>query len=730
MASQLQGYYRFPTIHEDRVVFVAEDDLWEVPASGGVARRLTTSLSTVATPRFSPGGQWLAFMGAEDGPQEVYLMPSRGGQVRRLTWLGSAGRVLGWRDDQRILFASVSGQPLRQPEWIFLINRDGTELQRLAYGPANRIGFCGNITVLGRRNGDPARWKRYRGGTAGDIWIDPDGGGEFRKLIDLKGNLADPMLIGARVYFLSDHDGIGNVYSSYPNGSDLQRHTDHREFYARNASSDGRRIVYHAGADLYVFDPQSGASAKIEIAFHCSRAQTHRKFVEAARYLQDYDLAPNGSSLALVCRGKSFAMGCWEWPVAQQGARQGVRYRLSRFLNDGKRLVLCSDMGGEDHLEIHWIDGSQPPARIVAQDLGRPTEMKISPVADAALITNHRQQLLHVNLESGEMKALDHDKYQMIGGFCWSPDGRWAAYGSSVNIRQSVIKVCEIESGEIHAITRPILSDYEPAFDPEGKYLYFLSGRIFNPVYDRLLFDAGFPRGAQPFAITLRKDLASPFVPEPEGFGKKKKDSDNDSREEDDESDKPESDEAASGESGTSAKTEQKKIVPIVIDFDGIEDRIVAFPAAEGIYGQIAATKRRIFYTTLPVEGALGRTWFDTNIPAKATLKAYDFKKREEITVADGITNFQLSRDRSALAIQVGRRLRVVAAATDSLAEKDKGGNGDKPGRKSGWIDLDRPKVAIEPTEEWRQMLAEAWRLQRDYFWTEDMSKVDWDGVL
>src|SRR5206468_600193 len=241
-------YYRFPTIHNDTIVFVSEDDLWTVPAGGGVARRLTSGLGLATHPALSPDGQWLAFSGRDEGNPEVYLMPARGGEARRLTFLGANSSVIGWRGDE-IIFSSDTQQPFRPPQ-LWTVGR--TAPKRLLFGPATWISFGPDgRCVLGRNAPDPARWKRYRGGTAGDLWI---GGKEFRRLIQLKGNPSRPMWIGSRIFFLSDHEGTGNLYSCTSTGKDLRRHTNHEDFYVRNPSTDGRRIVYHAGADLFVFD--------------------------------------------------------------------------------------------------------------------------------------------------------------------------------------------------------------------------------------------------------------------------------------------------------------------------------------------------------------------------------------------------------------------------------------------------------------------------------------------
>jgi tricorn protease len=713
MTAQIKGYYRFPTIHEDRVVFVAEDDLWEVPVTGGVARRLTANLGAVSHPFFSPDGRWLAFVGRDEGHSEVYVMPASGGPARRLTFLGSNAAVVGWHQE-RIVFASDVGRPLRHDIWLHSIDLEGNKPQTLALGPAQAASWGDGGMVIGRNTGDPARWKRYRGGTAGEIWIDEQGTGEFRKLIELRGNLANPMWIGGRVYFISDHEGVGNVYSCTPVGKDLKQHTEHREFYARNATTDGRRIVYHAGADIYLFDPAVGESHKVEIEYHSPQVQRSRKFAEPAKYLEDYALSGDGSHLALVNRGQTFTMGNWEGPVLQHGIRNGVRYRLTRWLRDGKRVVLVSDEGGQDHVEVHHLDGSLAPRSYSDLDVGRPHAIRVSPTKDEIALTNHRQELMRIDLDSGERTVIEQSQYGPIAGFDWSPDGRWIAYSFAPSLRVRVIKLYDSESGEIHQATEPLLQDYAPVFDPEGKYLYFLAARVFDPVYDNMHFDLNFPKGVRPYAITLRKDLPSPFVPEPRGFEEKK------DEEKEDQSDDPAADEEKQ-------EGEEQEELKVTIDLDGIADRIVAFPVEESKYGRIDAVKGRVFYTVYPVEGARDMEWFEQEVPAKATLKVFELEKLKESVFIDRITSFKLSGDGSALACRIGRKLRVIQAKRDPSQKLP---TEDKPGRESGWIDLSRIKGSIEPPQEWQQMFHEAWRLQRDYFWVEDMSGVDWERVL
>jgi tricorn protease len=715
MTAQMRGYYRFPTIHDDKIVFVAEDDLWVVPVTGGVARRLTANLGAVSHPFFSPDGQWLAFVGREEGHAEVYVMPTPGGPARRLTFQGSNATVVGWHQDQ-IVFASDFGRPVRHDIWLHTVDLDGHEPQALALGPAQAASWGNGGMVIGRNTGDPARWKRYRGGTAGEIWIDEQSTGRFHKLIELPGNLANPMWIGHRIYFLSDHEGVGNLYSCTPDGDDIRQHTDHREFYARNATTDTRRIAYHAGADIFFFDPALEESHKVEIDYHSPQVQRSRKFIKPAKYLENYDLSHDGSHLALVTRGHTFTMGNWEGPILQHGVRSGVRYRLTHWLKDGDRVVLVSDEGGQDHLEVHHVDSSSPPRSYSELDVGRPDAIQVSPTKEEIALTNHRQELMRIDLDSGEGTVIEQSQYGLIAGFDWSPDGRWIAYSFAPSPRVRVIKLYDSETGEIHQATEPLLQDFGPTFDPEGEYLYFLSARVFNPVYDNMHFDLNFPKGVRPYAITLRRDLLSPFVPQPRGFETKK--------------DKEERNPAQKGQQAADEERQegqQESELEVAIDLDGISDRIVAFPVQEGKYGRIDAIKGRVFYTSYPVEGSRDEEWFQQEVAAKATLKVFDLEKLEESVFVDRVTSFELSGDGSAMACRIGQRLRVIEAKRDPAKRLP---SEDEPGRESRWVDLSRIKASIEPLQEWQQMFHEAWRLQRDYFWSEDMSGVDWDRVL
>lgn len=717
-----QGYPRYPTLHGDRVAFAAEDDLWLVGDAGGRAWRLTAGVGEASLPRWSPDGTWLGFTGREEGAAEVYAMPAAGGPAERLTWQATptapAG-VVGWTPDgAAILYTSSAEHPFRREQWLYAVAPRGGAPQRQPYGPAAAIAFGPDgAVVLGRNTADLARWKRYRGGTAGELWIDRTGGGEFAPLLRLPGNVASPCWLGERVYFLADHEGVGNVYSCRPDGSDLQRHSDHADYYARNLSGDGQRLVYHAGGELYLLDPAAYAPRRLPVELASGRTQQARRFVSAARHLHSARLKPDGTGLALTARGKAYTLAHWDGPVLQHGAADGVRYRLLNWLPDGQRLVaVASDAESDEQLVVVSGDGTAPERRLTL-DIGRVDLLEVAPTGARVALTNHRHELLLVDLDAAapEARLLDHSGIGRLEGLAWAPDGRWLAYGLPTALQTVAIQVCAVDSGETFAATRPVLRDTLPAWDPDGKYLYFIGQRDFDPVYDSLHFDLGFPRGTRPFAITLRRDLPAPFQPAPSRPGDKGAAA---------EGEKAAAGAATNGSTPTAGATP----APVEIDREGITERVLAFPVPEGRYERVAALAGKALFLVSPIQGTRDHDWFNLTPPARAALEVYDLDAQRHERLLDGITDFTLGADRQTLLVRVGERLRVLRAG-EKAPEPKPGSDPRAAGRESGWIDLERVPVSVRPAAEWGQMFREAWRLQRENFWTEDMSGHDWAKI-
>ena len=542
----LDGYLRLPSISGDLIVFVTEDDLWSAPAEGGQARRLTADLLGIGHPVLSRDGNLVAFSSELQGQPDIYVVPTAGGIARRLTWLGAPGtrlmrldsptKVLTWAPDGRVVYASDAGQPFSGLSMAYAISNEGNQpAEPLPFGPVRDASYgpSGGV-VIGRNTADPALWKRYRGGRAGAIWVDRAGTGAFEPLLvpgDVSGNLASPMWVGDRIFFLSDHEGIGNLYSCSLTGSGITRHTDHAEHYARLAGTDGVRIVYQVAGRLWIYDPATDRTKEIPVEVGSPRAQRQPRFVPADQYLGRYQLDKTGKRIVLDTRGKLFSFAPFDGPVLQHGLGQGARYRLASFLGEGTEavgpaVVTVSDASGKEMIEVYRAPGSTAPQVLDVPELGRVIEMVPSPDGTNLAVTNHQHQLLLVSVESGQSRVLDESVFGRPAGPTWSPDGKWVAYSFPARGKTSQVKLADIGGDGPVAVTDALFRDICPSFDPTGKYLYFLSWRTFDPVYDSLFFDLGFPRGARPYLVTLQADLPSPFLVPPEAEVERHEDGD------------------------------------------------------------------------------------------------------------------------------------------------------------------------------------------------------------
>lgn len=691
-----RGYYRHPTIHGDTVVFVSEDDLWSVDVAGGIAHRLTANPGTQQFPRFSPDGSLLAFASRDEGTGDVFVMPATGGSPARVSFFGRTSAVVGWTPDgDSVLVRTDHAQPFDGWDHLWAVPATGDPAEPLGIGPAVAISHPsrGRGVVIARHWQDAARWKRYRGGRAGTLWIDRDGSGSFEVLIDLPGNLAHPMWVGRRIYFLSDHEGVGNLYSVTPTGRGLTRHTSHDDFYARFASSDGRRVVYHAGADLWMYEPADDRTGRIEVRIPSARPQLNRSFAPPGRHLESVRLHPQGHSVAVVARGGAFTMPLWEGAPRRHGAVSRHRRRLTTWLPDGERIVSVTDETGEESLVVERADGTGDSI-LIERDFGRIRTLDPAPKgASRVAVTNHRHELLLVDLSRKTTRVLYRSPHSWIAGTAWSPDGRWLAFSAPLTRLTSTLHLFDSTTRRVHQLGEPRFSDADPVFDPGGRFLAFLSARVFDPVADGHFHDHGFPRAVVPMVIPLGPGAFSPFAPEnrpPRAPG-------------------PPPNGASDG--------------PVDIQLDGLIDRAQVVPVQPGRHVRLAFGAGRLFFLTMPLAGSRPVSWGQSE-PPKGVLSVWDFAADKVEQVAEGVTDVSTSADGKVVAMLADRKLRVVAVGW----KDDKSGK-DATGRESGWVDLDRISVEVHRTEEWRQMFSEAWRLQRDHFWVESMGGVDWVAV-
>lgn len=772
------GYYQRPTLMGETLVFVYEDDLWltELKKGAVTAYRLTANPGRANDPQLCPDGQHLAFTSLDEGHPEVFVTRLDEMEPQRLTYLGEDTRCVGWtRDGSEVLFATNAGNPFSRIFKLASVHRDGGPASRLGLGPAAHVSYAPKKgRVIGRHTWDPARWKRYRGGTAGQLWIDPKEDGQFHQLLELNGNLTRPLWVGDRIYFGSDHEGICNLYSCNRQGKGLRQHTFHKDFYIRYPNTDGKRIVYQCGGDIYLFDPSAKKPKKLDITVHTPRPRLARKFVSPGRYLESYALNPTGSHCALGVRGRPFTMAHWEGAVQQHGERDGVRYRRVSWGEQG--LICVNDSKGEEEIGLFMLASKEEQERLGApfgvepeyrsltegHDIGRVLDLGLSPCGDKVWFSNHRHELFALSFPRAEepeekkkakgkkskkkakplpppapeLVLVTSDPYRRIGGACWSPDGEWLAYSRAINRQDSQIEIWSWETRESQAVTTPAFYDWGPDFDPDGRYLYFLSCRDFDPVRDNMFFEHSFPKAARPYVITLQKEQPDPFLDRPRPPGddppalpspyveEEKKDGESEESSKTSDADEgKDSKEKADAEAKAKAE-EAKKPKKIRIDFEGIQHRVRVFPVDEGRYWGVMGLKGKVLLGLSPVKPNLGTASTPSEGPS-GMVGVYDLKKLEMAWPLKAVSGFDASADRSTVIYRSGSSLRVLKAAAVASAPSER-----TAGRTSGWLDLGRVKVSVKPAPEWGQMLAEAWRLMRDHFWDKKMANVDWEGML
>ncbi|KAB2972664.1 peptidase S41 [Streptomyces sp. SS1-1] len=700
------AYLRHPHLHGDLVAFTAEDDVWLAPLDGGRAWRVSADNVPVTSPRISPDGTTVAWTSTRDGAPEVHIAPVDGGPSTRLThWGSQRTRVRGWTPDGRVLAISTWGQGGSRRTWAHAVPLDGGPATTLPYGPVGDVVHGPRLLLASAPMGlEAARWKRYRGGTAGKLWIDREGDGDFVRLHeDLDGNLECPLWAGDRVAFLSDHEGVGAVYSSLADGSDLRRHTPVDGFYARHASGDGTRVVYASAGELWLLDDLDTAEPRrLGVRLGGQRTDRRPYLLNAARWFGSASPDHTARGSAVAVRGSVHWVTHRSGPARALAAEPGVRARLPRtFRADGEEWVVwVTDAEGEDALEFAPATGLAPgatPRRLAAGRLGRVLELAVAPDGSRAAVAAHDGRLLFVERESGEVREVDRSADGPVSGLVFSPDSAWLAWAHPGPDPLSQLKLANTTDLSVSEATPLRFRDYAPAFTLDGKHLAFLSTRAFDPVYDEHVFDLAFVVGSRPHLITLAATTPSPFGPQRHGRA----------------FDAPDKDETPDSE-GTPATR---------IDLEGLADRIVPFPVEAARYGHLRAAKDGVLWLRHPVRGVLGaaRAGLDDPEP-KTELERYDLVRRRVEHLADDADHFEVSGDGKRVLLWTDGRLRVVPS--------DRRPSGDEDGDSNVAVDLGRVRQRVDPSAEWRQMFEETGRIMRDHFWRADMNGVDWAGVL
>ena len=696
---------RFPDVHKDKLAFVYAGDIYVADRDGGQAVRLTSHEGLELFPKFSPDGTQIAFTGQYDGDFAVYVVPVAGGEPKRLTYhpgilhtserFGPENIVLGWHPDgRRVIFRSRK----EANDWwegrIYLASLDGglpevlpmkvagftslsPDIKKVAYCPIYR---------------DFRTWKRYKGGMAQDVWTFDLETFESKKITDWEGTDNMPMWYEDKIYFNSDRTGTLNLYV-YDNATGQTRAvTAFDEYDVRWPSLGPDGIAFENGGYIYVLDLPSETLKKVTVELTYDRPSMRTEFVNVSDNIRGYDISPDGKRAVFRARGELFTVPEKEGNTRNLTGTSGANERYPAWSPDGKWIACVSDIDGEDELYLISRDGKEK-IRLTTDGRCLRYNPVWSPDSRKLAYSDKELNLYYIDIDTKKPVKIVRATRNEIHDHTWSPDSRFIAFTRVLDNEIRAIFVYALEDGVVRQVTPGFTNDYAPVFDPEGKYLYFLSRRDFNPILGDYEFEFVNQNIDNLFLIVLEAGGVSPFAPK--------------------------SDETAVKENGGDKKKEDKdkkdepKSPPTVkIDFEGIYDRQVAFDLPAGSYSGLAAVPGAVFYMSNPMWGLTGRVTLD-----ERTLYKYDLKEKKNHKFVEGLSGYRLAADRERMLLNKDNRYYI--AKTD----------GEKMNLPEKPLDVSHLEMQLDRRAEMAQMFGQVWRMERDLFYDENMHGVDWPAM-
>jgi tricorn protease len=730
---------RYPDVSATHIAFVYAGDIWLAPKQGGHAQRLSSPKGEEMFPRFSPDGSLLAYSANYDGNMDVYVAPVAGGLPKRLTYHGAADRVLDWYPDGKsLLFATMRTSYKDRFNQLYKISAQGGLPEKLPvpYGEFGAISPDGKTLAYIPISVDFRTWKRYRGGMNPDIWLFNLETFESQNATHDNSANSQPMWRQGTMFFLSDRDKSqrANLWAYEVSGEKLRQVTSFEQFDIHFPSIGPEDLVFENGGRLYLLNLASEKYEEVHIRVVTDRATLKPRLEDVTKAARSPDLSPSAKRVVIGARGELFTVPAEHGVVRNLTRSSGVAERYPAWSPDGKSIAYFSDRTGEYELTLRPADGSGPEQVLTKLGPGFRYRPHWSPDSKKIVFIDQTMRLHLHDLEKKETKQIDKELWQYHGGlggfkFSWSKDSRWIAYAHDLENRNSAIALYDTKEGKGQLVTSGYYNDEEPVFDPDGKYLYYRSGRTFSPIYSDLDDTWIYANGYNLAAVPLRKDVPSPLCPRNDEEGKdkdkdkaadkdKEKKSDGaDGKKDDAKKDEVKKEEVKKDEvkkddkaekkvDSKDEKKEDKPAKPVVIDLADFERRAVILPPKPGYYGRLTAVSGKLLYLRLPRAGSSEE---------KTTLMFFDFDKREEKTILEDV-------DEPILAAN-GEKLLVRRKADYAIIEPKEGQKFEKK------VPLSALETVVDPAAEWKQLFTEAWRLERDFFYDPGLHGVDWPAL-
>ncbi len=686
---------RYPDVSESQISFVYAGDIWLVPKEGGLAQRLSSPPGEEMLPRFSPDGRQIAFTANYDGNPDVYVLPTAGGQPKRITHHPSFDRLVDWYPDgSSLLFASTMESASRRFNQLYRVGADGGLPSKLPmpYGEFGAVSPDGTSLAFQPLSREFRTWKRYRGGTAPEIWLFNLETLEASNITANDANDAQPMWAGRTLYFLSDRGPRmrANIWARDMDSGEFRQVTTFTDDDVRFPAIGPDEIVFEAGGDLWLLDLESESYDKVAVQVVTDRSTLRPRTENVAGSIDDADISPSGKRAVFSARGELFTVPAEHGVIRNLTRSSGVADRYPRWSPDGTRIAYWSDGDGEYDLYLTAADGSGEPAKLTDLGPGFRYRPMWSPDGKRIVFMDHKQRLWLLEVESKELEEIDRALYLSPGariGFSvsWSADSRWIAYSRNTEDQTSAIYLYDTAAEALHQVTSAFYNDLGPVFDPDGSYLYFLTNRSYEPIYSDFDGTWTYANATRLAAVPLRSDVASPLAP----------------RNDEEDGTENDTDETTSDDDGEEAEAEA-----VEIDLDGFESRVVILPPEAGNWGGLAAVSGKVLYIRGPRSGA-----DDEDSP----LKLWDLEEREEETILGNADSFTLTPDGSLLLVSADDSYAIIEPAPDQSMDET--------------LRTSELETIVDPSVEWRQIFDEVWRVFRDFFYDPNMHGLDWPAM-
>ncbi len=721
-----------PTLSKTHIAFSYAGDLWVVSREGGEARLLTSGDGTKTDPVFSPDGSMIAFSGDYDGNVDVYVMPSTGGVPRRLTHHPAVDEVVGWAPDGKsVLFRSTRNSYSRFNR-LFTVPLEGGLPHELPLPTAEFGAFSNDgkhiayVPVDNTRRLSAIGWKRYRGGKASRVWI--------ANLTDLNldqvpretSNDGNPMWVGGKVYFLSDRSGPFTLFSYDPKDKKVEQALASNGADIKSASAGPGAIVYEQFGSLNLFDPATGKSKAVAVTVPADLPNVRPHFKKVESEIASATLSPSGARAVFEAHGEVLTAPAEKGDIRNLTNTPGIMERDPSWSPDGKWIAYFSDESGEYQLFLKNPDGMGEAKKI---SLGTPASFYYEPIwspdSKKIVFSDKRLNIWYVDLAKGTPVKIDTDTYdapQRTLDPVWSPDSRWIAYSKTLTSHMHAIFAYSLDQAKSLQLTDGLSDARFPAFDQKGQYLYFTASTDVGPTTGWLdLSSINRPITRSAYLMVLRKDQPSPLAPESDeeksASDDTKQDADKSPKAEDKPDQEPGSaEEKAKAQDARAAKSVKNEGVVVRIDAENISQRIVAMPIPPRDYSKLVAGKAGTIFliedSPRPGPDQLNTLW------------RFDLTSRKPEKLMEGANDFSVSFDGKKMLYSKGRRENKKWFISSATAPA-RGEGGAAAGKPETPLALTKMEVRVDPRAEWKQEYNEVWRIERDFFYDPNLHGLD-----